>query len=70
LFHWNDWDRERLCIKPIWCAPNAPSNEAPRLGADVQLTTFIDAQLKGIIGIEIEIAGIDRRWKVSHNAGK
>jgi transcriptional regulator len=29
--------------------------------------TFIDAQLKGIVGIEIEIASIEGKWKVSQN---
>lgn len=28
---------------------------------------YIDAQIKGIIGIEIEIADIDGKWKVSQN---
>lgn len=28
---------------------------------------FIDAQLKGIVGLEIEIAEIDGKWKVSQN---
>lgn len=28
---------------------------------------FIDAQIKGIIGVEIEIAEIDGKWKVSQN---
>jgi transcriptional regulator len=29
--------------------------------------TFIDAQLKGIVGIEIEITAIEGKWKVSQN---
>jgi transcriptional regulator len=29
--------------------------------------TFIDAQIKGIIGIEIEIASLEGKWKVSQN---
>jgi transcriptional regulator len=29
--------------------------------------TFIDAQIKGIIGIEIPIARLDGKWKVSQN---
>ena len=28
---------------------------------------FIDAQMKGIVGIEIEIAAIEGKWKVSQN---
>ena len=28
---------------------------------------FIRAQLKGIIGVELEIAAIEGNWKVSHN---
>ena len=45
-------------------------NEAPR-AAPWAVTdapeTYIDAQLKGIVGIEIEIAEIDGKWKVSQN---
>ena len=29
--------------------------------------TFIQSQLKGIVGLEIEISGIDGKWKVSQN---
>lgn len=29
--------------------------------------TFIDAQLKGIVGLEIEITSIEGKWKVSQN---
>jgi transcriptional regulator len=29
--------------------------------------TFIDSQIKGIVGIEIEITSIDGKWKVSQN---
>jgi hypothetical protein len=29
--------------------------------------TYIDAQLKGIVGIEIEIGEIEGKWKVSQN---
>jgi len=28
---------------------------------------FIQAQIKGIVGIEIEITGIEGKWKVSQN---
>src|SRR5690606_5325225 len=28
---------------------------------------FISAQIKGIVGVEIEIAGIEGKWKVSQN---
>lgn len=44
---------KRLAPKP-WAVNDAP-------------TSFIDAQLKGIVGIEIEIAAIEGKWKVSQN---
>lgn len=31
---------------------------------------FITAQLKGIVGIEVEITAIDGKWKVSQNRGE
>ncbi|HCL63680.1 MAG TPA: transcriptional regulator [Rhizobium sp.] len=31
---------------------------------------FITAQLKGIIGIEVEVTGIEGKWKVSQNRGE
>jgi transcriptional regulator len=31
---------------------------------------FVDAQIKGIIGVEIEITGIEGKWKVSQNRPK
>lgn len=34
-------------------------NDAPR--------TFIESQMKGIVGLEIEIASIEGKWKVSQN---
>ncbi|MEZ0171892.1 FMN-binding negative transcriptional regulator [Microvirga sp. TS319] len=37
-----------------WAVSDAPSD-------------FLDAQLKGIIGVEIEIARIEGKWKVSQN---
>jgi transcriptional regulator len=46
------------------------SNEAPRAmpwAVDDAPETYIDAQLKGIVGIEIEIAAIEGKWKVSQN---
>jgi transcriptional regulator len=45
-------------------------NEAPRAApwaVDDAPETYIDAQLKGIVGIEIEIAEIEGKWKVSQN---
>ena len=36
-------------------------------GVDDAPPEFISAQLKGIIGIEIDIAAIDGKWKVSQN---
>ncbi|CAN7443626.1 FMN-binding negative transcriptional regulator [Phyllobacterium sp. LjRoot231] len=45
-------------------------NEAPRAApwtVDDAPETYIDAQLKGIVGIEIEIAQIEGKWKVSQN---
>lgn len=45
-------------------------NEAPRVepwAVSDAPETFIDAQLKGIVGIEIEIAEIEGKWKVSQN---
>ena len=29
--------------------------------------SFIDSQLKGIVGLEVEITGIEGKWKVSQN---
>ena len=46
------------------------SNEAPRAmpwAVDDAPETYIEAQLKGIVGIEIEIAAIEGKWKVSQN---
>ncbi|MEK1850569.1 MAG: FMN-binding negative transcriptional regulator [Phyllobacterium sp.] len=45
-------------------------NEAPRAepwAVNDAPPSFIDAQLKGIVGIEIEIAAIEGKWKVSQN---
>ena len=29
--------------------------------------SYVEGQLKGIVGVEIEIAGIEGKWKVSQN---
>jgi transcriptional regulator len=45
-------------------------NEAPRAqpwAVNDAPPAYIDAQLKGIVGIEIEIAEIEGKWKVSQN---
>lgn len=40
--------------KPSWAVSDAPRN-------------FIETQLRGIVGIEIEIESIEGKWKVSQN---
>jgi transcriptional regulator len=40
-------------------APSWAVNDAPR--------TFIESQLRGIVGVEIEIDAIEGKWKVSQN---
>ncbi|MGB8315130.1 MAG: FMN-binding negative transcriptional regulator, partial [Aestuariivirga sp.] len=39
---------------PSWAVSDAPR-------------TYIESQLRGIVGVEIEIAAIEGKWKVSQN---
>ncbi|ATU91903.1 FMN-binding negative transcriptional regulator [Phyllobacterium zundukense] len=64
----------RIIDDRAWLASQVASltghNEAPRAApwtVDDAPPTYIDAQLKGIIGIEIEIIEIEGKWKVSQN---
>jgi transcriptional regulator len=48
-------------------------HEGPRpkpWGVDDAPDAFVDAQIKGIIGVEIEITDIEGKWKVSQNRPK
>jgi len=45
--------REAACAAP-WSVSDAPSD-------------YIDAQMRHIVGIEIEIAALEGKWKVSQN---
>jgi transcriptional regulator len=45
--------REAACAAP-WSVSNAPSD-------------YIDAQMRHIVGIEIEIAALEGKWKVGQN---
>jgi transcriptional regulator len=64
----------RIIDDRTWLASQVASltghNEAPRATpwtVDDAPPTYINSQLKGIIGIEIEIAHIEGKWKVSQN---
>lgn len=68
------WGRPQVIDDPVWLrrqvddltAHNESSRTAPWYVSDAP-AEYIAAQLKGIVGIEIPIARIEGKWKVSQN---
>jgi transcriptional regulator len=64
----------RLRTDPAWLdaqiaalTSRQEASRAPRWAVGDAPRTFIESQLRGIIGIEIEIEAIEGKWKVSQN---
>jgi transcriptional regulator len=68
------WGRPQVIDDPVWLrrqvddltARNEGSRPAPWTVSDAP-EEYVAAQLKGIVGIEIPIARIEGKWKVSQN---
>ena len=68
------WGRPQVMDDPAWVRRQVDDltrhNEGPR-AAPWQVSdapeTFVTAQVKGIVGVEIPIARIEGKWKVSQN---
>lgn len=60
-------DREWLAHHVAQLTGHNEASRAEPWAVDDAPQTFIDAQLKGIVGIEIDIAAIEGKWKVSQN---
>jgi transcriptional regulator len=68
------WGRPQLMDDPIWLREQIDGLTAQKEGARAlpwQVAdapeAFVAAQLKGIVGIEVPIARIEGKWKVSQN---
>lgn len=63
IFEDSDWLKQHVSQLTSY---NEASRATPWAVTDAP-ERYIDSQLKGIVGIEIEITGIDGKWKVSQN---
>jgi transcriptional regulator len=68
------WGRPKVIEDPAWLAVQiralTTQHEAPRAepwAVDDAPEPFVATQIKGIVGIEIEIARIEGKWKASQN---